>query len=145
MRKLFLILVLSISISNFAQKSTFAALNDFMIELPGKWKHTKDYQGSQFGFENKGLGGFLTVSIREAKKIEFFKPEYSNLSDFELLDQFYKWDSDYWKENPKNEVLEINKDEINKIIIWKVKPQTEESSFNYIVNGIQKGFIICIS
>lgn len=145
MKKLLFIFVLFISIVSFAQKNTYAVLNDFMIELPGKWKHTQDYKGSQFGFQNKNLGGFLTVSIREAQKIEFYKPEFSNLSEFELLNEFFNWDFDYWKENPKNEVFELHKDENNKIIIWKIKPLTEGSSFNYRIDGIQNGYIISIT
>lgn len=146
MKKVLLFLGVFISVLGFSQKNTFAVLNDFMIELPGKWIHTKDNSGSQFGFENKKLGGFFTVSIREAKKIEFYKSEFSNYSEFELLNEFFKWDFDYWKENPRNEVYELNKNEGNKTIIWKAMPQqVVKSSFNYRLDGIQNGYIISIS
>ena len=145
MKKAVLIIIFFIGFFGYSQKNSFVVIGDFSIELPGKWKHTKDNQGIQFGFENKTVGGFLIISVREAKKIEFYKPEFSNLSDYELLNQFYKWDYDYWNENSKNQVTEIEKSEINKLIIWKIFPPMKDSSFNYRLDGIQKGYIISIN
>lgn len=142
--RLYLYLLIFAGFFCFSQQNTTVLLNNFSIELPGKWKRTKDFRGSQFGFENKDLGGMLSFSIREAKKIDFFKPEFNNLTDFQILEKYYRWEFDYWNEDPKNKVSEVLKNENDKLFIWKILPQSKESSFNYKLDGIQKGFIISL-
>ena len=141
-KNLFLFILLSVF--GFSQKNTKTILKDFSIELPGKWEHTKDFGRFQFGFENKEIGGMFSVSIRDAKKIEYYQPEFSSLDEFQLLEKYYQWESDYWKENPKNNVTEIERNKKEATVLWKISLNGEDNSVNYFLNGIKNNYIIAI-
>ena len=87
------------------------------IVIPEEWKKTSYNQASkQHFFQNKEL---TTIGIVKnlKEKYPFYKTEFSN-KDF--VNEFVKWDSEYWKEQGLEIKIIENKTE-ESFVIWNAK------------------------
>ena len=123
-----LLLCLFISVATFAQKKSKYQINGELFELPGKWEFRNQIKESgQFHLVNKKDSSSLLISVRKPENFEFYR---DGISDKELLNKFYQWESDYWSSSDglQAEVSEILRDQREKYIIWKILIKNIESN-----------------
>lgn len=117
--KIFLTIILFSNIV-FGQTKSLYSINDELFELPGKWELLgKSERSGQYSFSNKKMKLALLLSVRKKEIFDFYSKE---LTDFEYLNKYYNWETEYWAKDDKN--IEIEKIEINeteKFIIWRLK------------------------
>lgn len=122
-------------------QNTEVVLNSVTITLPGpgKWKQAAmNEESGQWMFENNKSKLAVVLSAREKTKFEFYK---DTLTDLELVTAFYKWDSDYWASDKKNEAILLKTDSVKKYIVWRLKtPQ----GTNLTLNGFKADHLIGI-
>ena len=140
--KLFFTIILFSNIT-FGQTKTFYSINDELFELPGKWEFIGKIESSaQWGFSNKKLEHILLINVRPIDMFEFYNKE---LSEFELLNKFYTWESESWEKNDNNiEVEKIEVNEVEKYIIWRLKIK-DKNMENYIIHGMKNNKLIGVS
>ena len=128
---------------SFGQSISPFLINNELFELPGKWKHIGKIENSaQWGFDNKKLKLTLLINVRKPENFEFYNKE---LSEFDFLNKFYIWETEFWGKDDQN--IEIEKFEINeqeKYIIWRLKI-VEKNIDSYIFSGIRNNKLIGIS
>jgi hypothetical protein len=139
-RLLSLLLVLLTILPAIAQtqnKSTKTIVNGITFNLPGSWKRGLDYsEGGQYGFKDSLNSLGLTISVREAKKMEFYN---DSLTNFELAKTFYKWDADYWSDAEGIKVKKLQDDTTNNSIIWVMEHPQEK---NVILYGVKESKLV---
>ncbi|MFV0530707.1 MAG: hypothetical protein ACK5MD_04640 [Flavobacteriales bacterium] len=119
MKKLNLFLLSLFLLPNFifSQDVIYSNLktNSGEVKIPGDWSqlNTMDDSGQTY-LKNKD-GVIIAIAQNPKKAYSFFK---SNKSDFENVEEFYKWDSDYIKEN-QFETQKIKENSKLEYIIWK--------------------------
>lgn len=130
---LFLILVFPNTI--FSQNSTFVSARSGKLEIPGKWEqlNTADDSG-QIYFKNEE-NVIIAVALNPKNAYPFF---VKGKTDFELVTMFYKWDSDWRKEN-KYETAKLKEDKKNQHIIWKYNDGKLDNI--YLFGSIKDNFL----
>lgn len=85
------------------------------VKIPGNWEllNKTDDTGQTY-LKNKD-GVIIAIAKNPKKAYPFFK---SNATDFENVNLFYTWDSDYYKEN-KFKTDKIKENAELEYIIWK--------------------------
>lgn len=96
-----------------------------VVKIPGKWEqlNTMDSSGQTY-LQNKD-GVVIAIAQNPKKAYPFFK---SDKSDFESVQDFYKWDSDYRKEN-KFKTDKIKEDAELVYVIWKFNDKNLDNVF----------------
>lgn len=85
------------------------------VKIPGNWDKLNSIDDSGQTFLKNKDGIIIAIAQNPKKAYPFFK---SNKSDFENVKEFYKWDSDFRKENHfKTEKIKENPE--LEYIIWK--------------------------
>lgn len=95
------------------------------VKIPGKWTpmNTADDSGQTYMQNEDKI--IIAVAKNPKKAYEFFK---SNKSDFENVKEFYKWDSDYRKQNNfKTDKLKENSK--SEYIVWKYNDGKSDNVF----------------
>ena len=140
--KIFFLFFLFTNLS-FGQKISPFLINNELFELPGKWEFIGKIENSaQWGFSNKKLKHILLINVRPIDKFEFYDKE---LSEFDLLNKFYIWESEHWAKNDDNvEVEKIEVNETEKYIIWRLKIK-DENLENFIIHGMKNFKLIGVS
>lgn len=95
------------------------------VKIPGKWEQLNKMDDSGQTYLKNEEGLIIAVAQNPKKAYPFFK---SNKSDFENVKEFYKWDSDYRKEN-KFPVKKLKEDAKTKYIIWKFEEDNMDNVF----------------
>ena len=148
--KIFSVLIFLISVFSFAQKVSPFQINGELFEIPGKWEFKAQLKESgQFHLSNKKEKLSLLISVRNPEKFEFYQ---EGLSENDLLNKFYNWESDYWKSSNgiETEVSEIKRNDEKKYIIWKLNlknmPQNNnQDQITYLLYGLQNNKLIAIN
>ena len=149
--KFFSILILFLaSSSSFAQKISPFQINGELFEIPGKWEfRTQLKESGQFHLTNKSEKLSLLISVRKPEKFEFYQ---EGLTEKELLNKFYKWESDYWTSSNgiKAEVSEVKQNEEKNYIIWKLTLKNMSQNDNkyqtsYLLYAVRNNNLISIS
>ena len=95
------------------------------VKVPGVWDLIKKMDDSGQTYLKNKAGVVIAVAQNQKKAYSFYK---SNESDYENVKLFYKWDSDYYKENKfKTEKLKENKE--LEYIIWKYNDKKYDNVF----------------
>ena len=140
--KLFFTVILFSNITLGQTKTSFS-INDELFELPGKWELIGKIENSgQYSFTSKKLKLGLLISVRKTEKFEFYSKD---LTEFEFLNKFYTWETEYWGKDDVN--VEIEKIEINesdKYIIWRLKI-IDKNIESFIMSGVRNNKLIGIS
>lgn len=126
--KLVLLLLLAASATVLAQdqKEFFMVkTNTTDLKIPGKWEQLNKMDDSGQTYLKNEEGLIIAVAQNPKKAYPFFK---SNKSDFENVKEFYKWDSDYRKEN-KFPAKKLKEDAKAKYIIWKFEEDNMDNVF----------------
>ena len=124
----------------FGQSKSPFLINNELFELPGKWEHIGKIENSgQYSFTSKKLKLGLLISARKIEIFEFYSKE---LTDFEFLNKFYVWETEFWGKDDRN--VEIEKIEINeteKYIIWRLKI-IDKNIESYNLSGVRNNKLI---
>lgn len=106
---------------------TIAKTKSGDLKIPGNWEqlNSSDDTG-QIYFENNEAV-IIAVAQNEKNRYPFYK---KNASDFENVEEFYKWDSDYRKEN-NFETKKIKENLKEEYIIWKYNDGKLDNIFLY--------------
>lgn len=76
-------------------KSTMIFVPNGNVEIPGKWTRTTYNQVSRQQFFVNSDSASIAIAKNSKGKYPFY---VETKSDFELVTDFYKWDSEYWAE-----------------------------------------------
>jgi len=138
MKSRFFTLLILISLSGQCQDYSIALINTVEFKLPGKdWNLVGHYEtGGQYTFRNKQTKVAISLSARDKTKFDFYN---DSLTNFELVKTFYKWDADYWGQNPNYKVNEIKSDTIKNYIIWYLKIP---KGANYSLYGLKSDHLV---
>lgn len=143
--KLTFILIFAFS---FCFSQSLFIINEEPFMLEGKWEFiTQLKESGQYHLENKKKKLDVLISVRKQEVFEFYD---KSLSEKELVDRFYKWETDYWlQENGvKAEIFEIKKDNENNFIIWQLVIKDESASSkidsNYFLYFVRNNKLISI-
>lgn len=111
------------------KKYTKAQLNGKLFKIPGSWEYTGlDQSSNQHFFQNdKGATG---LSYNEKIKYDFHD---KTQTEKEQLESYYKWESNYLKEQGQSIEI-LKRDEEQKYIIWKTTVEASENMFLYTTN-----------
>lgn len=139
--KIFFIIIL-ISNITFGQTKTHYSINDELFELPGKWElNGKIEKSGQYSFSSKKLKLVLLISVRKKEIFDFYEKE---ITDFEFLNKFYAWETEYWAKDDNNiEIEKIETNEIDKYIIWRLNI-IDKNIESFIIHGIKKNKLVGI-
>ena len=140
MKKIFIVLLLLISLNTYSQNNTVIRVDSIEFNLNGDWNLTNQREESgQFSFSNKKTKVAITISARDKTKFEFYK---ENQTEFETVSAFYNWDVEYWKTSKDCKTNEIKRDVNKKYIIWSLKVP---KGGNYVLYGIKSNHLIGIN
>ena len=105
---------------SFGQSKSPFLINKELFELPGKWKYIGKIENSaQWSFANEKLKLQLLINVRKPENFEFYNKD---LSEFEFLNKFYLWETEFWGNDDQNvEIEKIETNEQEKYIIWRLK------------------------
>ena len=128
---------------SFGQSKSPFLINNELFELPGKWKHIGKIENSaQWGFSNDKLKLTLLINVRKPENFEFYNIEQS---EFEFLNNFYVWETEFWGKDDQNvEIEKIETNEQEKFIIWRLKI-VDKNTESFIFSGIRNNKLIGIS
>jgi len=128
---------------SFGQSKSPFLINNELFELPGKWKHIGKIENSaQWGFANEKLRLTLLINVRKIENFEFYNKE---LSEFEFLNKFYTWETEFWAKDDVNiEIEKIETNETDKYIIWRLKI-IDKNIESFILSGIRNNKLIGLS
>jgi hypothetical protein len=128
---------------SFGQTKSPFLINNELFELPGKWENLGKIENSgQYSFSNKKLKLGLLISVRKTEIFDFYSKE---LTEFEFLNKFYIWETEFWGKDVGNvEIEKIEVNETEKYIIWRLKI-IDKNIENYIFNGIRNNKLIGVS
>ena len=140
--KIFFTIILFSNIT-FGQTKTPYSINDELFEFPGKWELLgKIEKSGQYSFSSKKMKLGLLVSVRKKEIFDFYSKE---LTDFDFLNKFYTWETEYWAKDDTN--IEIEKIEINeteKFIIWRLKI-IDKNIESFILSGVRNNKLIGVN
>ncbi len=128
---------------SFGQSKSPFLINNELFELPGKWKHIGKIENSaQWGFANEKLKLTLLINVRKTENFEFYNKEFS---EFEFLNKFYIWETEFWGKDDQNvEIEQIETSEQEKYIIWRLKV-IDKNIESFIFSGIRNNKLIGLS
>ena len=128
---------------SFGQTKSPFLINNEMFELPGKWEHLGKIENSgQYSFSSKKLKLGLLISVRKNEIFDFYSKE---LTEFEFLNKFYIWETEFWGKDDGNvEIEKIELNETEKYIIWRLKIK-DKNIESFILSGVRNSKLIGIS
>jgi len=128
---------------NYDEKTNTTKYREYplgALDIPGKWYNTRYSKISgQYFFKNQDSVS-LAIAFNPANKYEFYK---SNLSENELLKEYYEWDSKYLKELVNGERSIIKFDTVSKFIEYRIYNDIKVNS--YLLIAIKRGILINFS
>lgn len=132
-----------ISNLSFGQSISPFLINKELFELPGKWEYIGKIENSaQWSFANEKLKLQLLINVRKPENFEFFNKD---LSEFEFLNKFYLWETEFWGKDDQNvEIEKIETNEQEKYIIWRLKI-LDKNIESFIFSGVRNDKLIGIS
>ena len=135
--------ILLISNITYGQTKSPYLINNELFELPGKWEYIGKIESSaQWGFTNKKLKITLLINVRKIENFEFYNKD---LSEFEFLNAFYIWETEFWGKADQNiEIENIEFNEQKKYIIWRLKIK-DKNVENFILSSVRNDNLIGIS
>lgn len=112
-----ILLLVILPIMSFSQEQPFSILtsNSREIKIPGEWKQLNTSQDSGQTYLENNDGVIIAIAKNPQKAYPFFKKDKTN---FENIKEFYKWDSDYRKEN-NFKTKKLKENSKLEYIIWK--------------------------
>lgn len=116
----------------FSQEVTEVKTTLGIVKVPGKWEELNVSNDSGQKFLKNKEEVIIAVAENPKKAYPFFK---SNASDFENVQLFYTWDSDFYKEN-KFKTAKIKENATSEYIIWKYNDKKLDNVFLF---GSSKG------
>lgn len=99
--------------------------NSEEVKIPGNWEQLNKIDDSGQTYLKNKDGVIIAIAQNPKKAYPFFK---SNATDFENVTLFYKWDSDYYKEN-KFKTEKIKENAESEYIIWKYNDKKLDNVF----------------
>ena len=123
----FIFFLLFFPILIFSQEKTFSNLttNSGEVKIPGEWKQLNKMDDSGQTYLKNNDGVIIAIAKNPQKAYPFYKKDNS---DYENVKEFYKWDSNYRKENNfKTEKLKENRK--LEYIIWKYNDEKLDNVF----------------
>lgn len=99
--------------------------NSGEVKIPGNWEQLNSIDDSGQTYLRNNDNVIIAIAQNPKKAYPFFK---SNQSDFENVKEFYKWDSDYRKEN-HYKVAKIKENSELEYIIWKYNDAKQDNIF----------------
>jgi hypothetical protein len=99
--------------------------NSGEVKIPGNWEQLNSIDDSGQTYLRNKDGVIIAIAQNPKKAYPFFK---NKKSDFENVKEFYKWDSDYRREN-HYEVAKIKENSELEYIIWKYKDAKLDNIF----------------
>lgn len=99
--------------------------NTTEVKIPGKWEQLNKMDDSGQTYLKNEEGVIIAVAQNPKKAYSFFK---SNKSDFDNVKAFYKWDSDFRKEN-RFPVEKLKENAKQQYIIWKFNEDNMDNVF----------------
>lgn len=132
---LFLFLLPIFCLSQEASTFTLAKTPTGEVKIPGEWTEVKTMEDSgQIYFLNKEKV-IIAIAQNPKKAYPFYK---KGLSDFDLVTEFYKWDSDYQKEL-KNKTNKLKENAELEYIIWKYSDGDYDNFF--LFGSVKSNFL----
>ncbi len=125
---IYIITLLLISNLILAQETPTITLVDTdteEIQVLGEWQklNTTSDSGQRFLMNSDTV----IIAVAQNKKIAY--PFYEKgISDFELVEKFHQWDTD-WLESNNTETKQLKKDKKKEYIIWKYNDGTSDNVF----------------
>ncbi len=113
--------IFSQEVKEYSQLKT----NSGEVKIPGNWDQLNSIDDSGQTYLKNKDGVIIAIAQNPKKAYPFFK---SNQSDFENVKEFYKWDSDYRKEN-HYKVAKIKENSELEYIIWKYNDAKQDNIF----------------
>lgn len=105
------------------------------VEIPGKWKRTTLNKVSRQQFFVNNDSTTLAVAKGPIEKYPFYDEKREG---FDVVNDFYVWDSEYWVEQGYSaSIIEENKTE--NYIVWQIQGDGVDNIFLF---GLKKNLII---
>jgi hypothetical protein len=103
-----------------------------LIKIPGEWKVKQILKNSGQIFLANEDSSAIGIMVLMASKLPGYK---EGLTDFEMATVYYKWDSDYMKEDEKMEVHKISENVQKAFITWNTKDKYNDNNFLFAKHG----------
>lgn len=103
-----------------------------LIKIPGEWKVKQILKNSGQIFLANEDSSTIGIMVFVASKLPGYK---EGLTDFEMATVYYKWDSDYMKEEEKMEVHKISENVQKAFITWNTKDKSNDNNFLFAKHG----------
>ena len=109
------------------------------IIIPNEWKKTSFNEVSRQHFFQDSRLNTISVAKNLKEKYPFYK---ETQTDKEFVNEFVKWDSEYWKEQGLEIKVIENKTE-NNYVVWNAKKQngTKTEVNTFFVFGVKNNFV----
>ncbi len=135
-----LLSILPVSHTRAQGKVTPIRINKVVFVLPGTWQQLPgDNQSRQHGFKEQGTGRTIAIAVSDPGKMEFYNKRMKQAA---LVEAYYKWDSDYWKNAPGVAVERLGTDTAKHTVLWKIRVRTGE---NILLFGMKAGRLVSIN
>ena len=96
------------------------------ILLPGEWKLKQILQGSRQVFFINEDSTEVGIAVLPANKLPFYKEDQDAFSSALA---YYKWDSDYMRDEEKMEVKKITENKEKAFVIWNAKDKNNDNTY----------------
>ncbi|MES2544225.1 MAG: hypothetical protein V4548_05020 [Bacteroidota bacterium] len=126
-----LFLVPNFIFSQEATEFTKVKTSTGVVKIPGTWTQLNTADESDQTYLKNNDGVVIAIAQNPKKAYPFFKP---NKSAFENVKEFYKWDSDYRKQN-KFKTEKLKESLKREYIIWKYNDGKMDNIFLFGSTG----------
>lgn len=96
------------------------------IRLPGNWKVKQVLQGSRQVFFINDDSTEVGIAVLPANKLPFYKEDQDA---FTSAQAYYKWDSDYMRDEEKMEVKKISENKDKAFVVWNAKDKNNDNTY----------------
>lgn len=96
------------------------------VMLPGNWKFKQVLQGSKQVFFINEDSTEIGIAVLPANKLPFYKEDQDA---FTSALAYYKWDSDYMRDEEKMEVKKIAENKEKAFVIWNAKDKNNDNTY----------------
>ncbi|MDR1722890.1 MAG: hypothetical protein LBR84_02985 [Tannerella sp.] len=115
------------------------------VNIKGKWEQTKYNSSARQQFFTNSDSVTISIAMGLSKKFEFNAD--GSLKGFDFVKAFYKWESEYFANSFDFSSTEIETDEENKFILWRVFGTYNNADRNmyflsFEQNGVFKNFSV---
>ena len=112
------------------------------VKMPGEWILEKYDQSNRTHFYRDTNQVSVGIGMYFCSATPFYQKE---MSDSTYIMEYYKWDSEYWKEQINGNARIVETDSLNNTILWNLKDDNKLNTFYLFGTRYHRSYYFYVS